>query len=252
MNQRPREVGLPATLGTGILHGCSGSGHLLGVMPALAMPSWSIAFTYLLTFGLGTMLAMSIFTAVVGELSSQMSERLQDPSTPGRLALASSLFALIMGTVSDHFMPALIFVLRHARYSMASARPQSRLELSPHLAASRAGMDRPRALLLHTAPHRSRLVRRGWRWWTHLRGVERSVISTASCMARSRALLARDGRSGCAAKSRGLGHLAGGGGTGRGSERTRARHRQPRVAPPVHVAPAARPQTQPAVLPRRL
>ena len=189
MNQRPREVGLPATLGTGILHGCSGSGHLLGVMPALAMPSWSIAFTYLLTFGLGTMLAMSIFTAVVGELSSQMSERLQDPSTPGRLALASSLFALIMGTVSDHFMPALIFVLRHARYSMASARPQSRLELSPYLAASRAGMDRSRALLLHTAPHRSRLVRRGW--WTHLRGVERSVISTASCMARSRALLAR-------------------------------------------------------------
>lgn len=45
------------------------------------------------------MLAMSIFTAVVGELSSQMSEKLDDPRTPGRLALASSLFALTMGTV---------------------------------------------------------------------------------------------------------------------------------------------------------
>ena len=55
------------------MHGCSGSGHLLGVMPALAMPSWQIATTYLVSFGLGTMLAMSIFTAVVGELSSQMS-----------------------------------------------------------------------------------------------------------------------------------------------------------------------------------
>ena len=99
LNQPPRSVGLPSTLGTGILHGCSGSGHLLGVMPALAMPSWSIAATYLVMFGFGTMLAMSVFTAVVGELSSQMSERLKDPRTPGRLALASSLFALIMGTL---------------------------------------------------------------------------------------------------------------------------------------------------------
>ena len=126
LNQPPQRAALPATLGTGILHGCSGSGHLLGVMPALAMPSWSIAATYLVMFGVGTMLAMSIFTAVrttpaapphlpvarswpefhvlfcsqvVGELSTQMSERLKDPRTPGRLALASSLFALIMGSV---------------------------------------------------------------------------------------------------------------------------------------------------------
>ena len=72
MNQPAQRVGLLSTLGTGILHGCSGSGHLLGVMPALAMPSWSIAATYLVMFGLGTMVAMSIFTAVVGELSSQV------------------------------------------------------------------------------------------------------------------------------------------------------------------------------------
>jgi len=99
LNQQPQSVGLASTLGTGILHGCSGSGHLLGVMPALAMPSWSIATTYLVMFGAGTMLAMSIFTAVVGELSSQMSDRLDDPRTPGRLALGSSLFALLMGTI---------------------------------------------------------------------------------------------------------------------------------------------------------
>ena len=99
MNQPPQAAGTIATLGTGILHGCSGSGHLLGVMPALAMPSWKVAVTYLCMFGIGTMVAMSFFTAVVGELSSQMSERLNDPRTPGRLALVSSLFALTMGTV---------------------------------------------------------------------------------------------------------------------------------------------------------
>lgn len=97
LSQPPRAVSIASTLGTGILHGCSGSGHLLGVMPALAMPSWSIAATYLVAFGLGTMAAMSIFTGVVGELSSQMSEQLNDPRTPGRLALASSIFALLMG-----------------------------------------------------------------------------------------------------------------------------------------------------------
>ena len=99
LNQQPQTVGVVSTLGTGILHGCSGSGHLLGVMPALAMPSWTVATTYLVMFGVGTMLAMSIFTSVVGELSSQMSDRLDDPRTPGRLAFASSLFALCMGTL---------------------------------------------------------------------------------------------------------------------------------------------------------
>lgn len=55
---------VPSTLITGILHGCTGTGHLLGVMPALAMPSWLCASAYLTSFGLGTMIAMSLFTAV--------------------------------------------------------------------------------------------------------------------------------------------------------------------------------------------
>ena len=59
-----------------------------------------------------------------------------------------------------------------------------------------------------------------------------------------------NGRSGTATKGRSLGHHTGGGGAGRGGERTRARHHQPRVAPPVCIAPAARPPPQPVVLPR--
>ena len=67
---------MPSTLITGILHGCTGTGHLLGVMPALAMPSWLCACAYLTSFGLGTMVAMSLFTAIVGEASAQLSTRL--------------------------------------------------------------------------------------------------------------------------------------------------------------------------------
>jgi len=99
LSATPTAQAVIPTLATGILHGCSGSGHLLGVMPALTMPSWRIATTYLVSFGLGTTMAMSIFTSAVGELSSRMSETLDDPRTPGRLALASSIFALLMGTL---------------------------------------------------------------------------------------------------------------------------------------------------------
>eukprot|EP00324_Dicrateria_rotunda_P007963 CAMPEP_0206173078 /NCGR_PEP_ID=MMETSP1474-20131121/47701_1 /ASSEMBLY_ACC=CAM_ASM_001110 /TAXON_ID=97495 /ORGANISM="Imantonia sp., Strain RCC918" /LENGTH=262 /DNA_ID=CAMNT_0053581651 /DNA_START=223 /DNA_END=1011 /DNA_ORIENTATION=+ len=92
-------VGVGSTLLTGILHGCSGSGHLLGVLPALAMPSWSCASTYLVSFGLGTMLAMSLFTALVGEASVQMGERLNTPDVPAKMALASSIFAIVIGSL---------------------------------------------------------------------------------------------------------------------------------------------------------
>jgi len=88
-----------STLATGVLHGCSGSGHLLGVMPALAMPSWACATAYLVAFGGGTMVAMSLFTALAGEASVQMGERMQQPDVPAKLALFSSAFALLMGTL---------------------------------------------------------------------------------------------------------------------------------------------------------
>jgi hypothetical protein len=97
LSQAPKRQSVASTLLTGILHGCSGSGHLLGVMPALAMPSMTCALTYLSAFGLGTMLAMSSFTGIVGELSVQMGERLQQPDVPAKLALGTSLFACVMG-----------------------------------------------------------------------------------------------------------------------------------------------------------
>ncbi len=49
----------------GILHGVAGSSHFFGVIPALALPSRTAAFTYLAAFGLGTIGAMTLFAAVV-------------------------------------------------------------------------------------------------------------------------------------------------------------------------------------------
>lgn len=101
-----------SSLLTGIVHGCSGSGHLLGVIPALTMPTLRCASAYLLMFGLGalpalaanhayraeasgvppgTMGAMSLFTAAVGELSVRMGETLDRPDIPARCAAAAGL-----------------------------------------------------------------------------------------------------------------------------------------------------------------
>jgi ABC-type nickel/cobalt efflux system permease component RcnA len=50
----------------GLLHGTAGAGHVLGVLPALALPTHATALGYLIGFGLGTIVAMTIFAAFVG------------------------------------------------------------------------------------------------------------------------------------------------------------------------------------------
>ena len=50
----------------GILHGVAGSSHFLGVLPALALPTLVEGVTYIGAFGLGTVVAMTAFAAVMG------------------------------------------------------------------------------------------------------------------------------------------------------------------------------------------
>eukprot|EP00612_Vaucheria_litorea_P002073 CAMPEP_0171456412 /NCGR_PEP_ID=MMETSP0945-20130129/2906_1 /TAXON_ID=109269 /ORGANISM="Vaucheria litorea, Strain CCMP2940" /LENGTH=204 /DNA_ID=CAMNT_0011981825 /DNA_START=116 /DNA_END=731 /DNA_ORIENTATION=- len=63
------ELSCMAAVSTGILHGFTGTGHLLGILPALTMPTASGASLYLFGFLTGTLVAMAGFTAVVGHLS---------------------------------------------------------------------------------------------------------------------------------------------------------------------------------------
>jgi len=55
----------------GILHGIAGSSHFLGVLPALALPTRGAALTYIGAFGVGTVVAMTAFAAVIGSAGSQ-------------------------------------------------------------------------------------------------------------------------------------------------------------------------------------
>ncbi len=55
-----------AALGIGTLHGLAGGSHLIGVLPALWLPSrWSAA-AYLICFGIGTLGGIGLFSSVLG------------------------------------------------------------------------------------------------------------------------------------------------------------------------------------------
>ncbi len=53
-------------LAIGVIHGLAGSSHLLGVLPALALPTKEEAAVYLVSFGVGTIAAMIGFSHVLG------------------------------------------------------------------------------------------------------------------------------------------------------------------------------------------
>lgn len=56
----------------GILHGIAGSSHFLGVLPALALPTRGAAVEYIAAFGVGTVVAMTAFAAVMGSAGARV------------------------------------------------------------------------------------------------------------------------------------------------------------------------------------
>lgn len=58
----------------GALHGVAGTAHLLGVLPALALPGLGASLAYLVAFALGTIAAMAAFAAFVGESSARIAD----------------------------------------------------------------------------------------------------------------------------------------------------------------------------------
>jgi hypothetical protein len=69
---RPRgHVSLLSPLSIGTLHGVAGSSHLLGVVPALALPVPEAA-GWVLGFGAGTVAAMAGFGAALGSVPGRL------------------------------------------------------------------------------------------------------------------------------------------------------------------------------------
>lgn len=90
-----RHVHGRAALGVGVLHGLAGSSHLLGVVPALALPRLAAA-AYLVLFGVGTVIGMTAFAGLLGLTSDRWAGR--GDGWVGRALLgASSLAAIGVG-----------------------------------------------------------------------------------------------------------------------------------------------------------
>lgn len=80
-----------AALGVGALHGMAGSGHLFGVLPALALPVGQ-AIVYLVAYLVAAVAAMSGFAALLGKLI-----RRGDTSTIRWAMAISGVVAFVVG-----------------------------------------------------------------------------------------------------------------------------------------------------------
>ena len=63
-----------AAFAVGVLHGLAGSSHILGVLPALALPL-AQGIMYLLAFAIGTVLAMAGFSEALGIMAGHAIKR---------------------------------------------------------------------------------------------------------------------------------------------------------------------------------
>jgi len=60
-----------ASFGFGILHGLAGSSHILGIVPALALPTRAASMAYLLAYGAGNVVGMTAFSSAIGYAASR-------------------------------------------------------------------------------------------------------------------------------------------------------------------------------------
>jgi cation transport ATPase len=72
-HQKQHRQNIRASLGIGIFHGLAGVSHLLAILPTLALPTRLDASLYLSGFGLGTISAMVLFSALLGFISMKTS-----------------------------------------------------------------------------------------------------------------------------------------------------------------------------------
>ena len=80
----------------GTVHGLAGSSHLLGVVPALALPSDTAAAAYLIVFGVGSIAAMGMFSSFIGWIALRPGAN--GAKTQSALLALFSAIAIVIGS----------------------------------------------------------------------------------------------------------------------------------------------------------
>lgn len=94
VHDRQSHAHIHSALGIGTLHGLAGTAHLLGVLPALLLPSGIAAVVYLVAFSAGAMAGMAGFAQVVGRLTAATAARGARPLRMLMLAGGGSAIAV--------------------------------------------------------------------------------------------------------------------------------------------------------------
>ncbi len=92
----PQRKNLTMALTVGFIHGLAGIAHFLLFLPALGFKNNFQSAQYILGFGIGTVLAMSLYALVLGSVSTQL-DRVQNRSFSFGFQLVSGVVATIVG-----------------------------------------------------------------------------------------------------------------------------------------------------------
>ncbi|MCP4975573.1 MAG: nickel transporter [Maribacter sp.] len=85
-----------ASFSIGFLHGLAGIAHFLLFIPVLSFKEQSDSVLYVIGFGLGIVVAMTVFAFVIGKISSFAKNEHNDVFFKG-IRLAGGLFAIVIG-----------------------------------------------------------------------------------------------------------------------------------------------------------
>ena len=85
-----------AAFSIGFLHGLAGIAHFLLFLPVLGFGSQAESTLYVLGFGAGTVLAMAVFTMVLGRVS-ELATNWHNPLFFRGIRVAGGLFAVVIG-----------------------------------------------------------------------------------------------------------------------------------------------------------
>ncbi len=85
-----------SSFGIGFLHGLAGIAHFLLLLPVLGFVQQIESIQYIVGFAIGTVLAMSIFTIIIGKLATYSKQQHNEIFFKG-IRLVGGLFAIVIG-----------------------------------------------------------------------------------------------------------------------------------------------------------
>lgn len=85
---------LSSSFSIGVLHGLAGVAHFLLLLPALGFATQSESIQYIIGFAIGTVLAMTVYTLILGGITKSSTN---NKSLLNTIRVAGGAFALIVG-----------------------------------------------------------------------------------------------------------------------------------------------------------